>query len=179
MAFAAGKLHCFNVKVVKNVRWRKSGKQNLQLVIIRPLSYRLNKNSRLLYRQSAYLVCTDPELDIEGLLQAYLWRWGIEVNFREEKTVLGCGQAQVWNPTAVEKLPAFITAVYSMLQLADHKTKDNPETLRLPRSKWYPVKNSKKQTTGDIINNFRSQLWAKSAQINFSDFVNLQNTMRR
>jgi hypothetical protein len=26
---------------------------------------------------------------------AYLWRWEIEVNFREEKTLIGCGQSQV------------------------------------------------------------------------------------
>src|SRR5690606_27348127 len=40
-AHAAGKPHCFNVKVIKDVRWRKSGKQNLQLAVIRPLAYRL------------------------------------------------------------------------------------------------------------------------------------------
>lgn len=177
-AFATGKTHCFKVKVVKDIRWRKSSTKNLQLVVIRPLGYRLTKNSKMLYRQPAYLICTDPNLDIGELLQAYLWRWGIEVNFREEKTLLGCGQAQVRNSKAVEKVPAFVTAVYSMIQLADYHTSKAMENLSLPRAKWYPVKAKTKKTTGDIINNCRSQMWAKSAEINFSDFVNLHLNMQ-
>lgn len=178
-AFATGKIHCFNVKVIKHIRWRKSSKKNLQLVVIRPLGYRLTKNSKMLYRKPAYLICTDPDLEIGELLQAYLWRWGIEVNFREEKTLLGCGQAQVRNPIAVEKVPAFITAIYAMIQLADYQTRKSMESLKLPRSKWYPAKTVVKQTTGDIINSLRSQIWAKSTQINFSDFVKLHQKMQR
>lgn len=177
-AHAAGKTHSFNVKVVRNIRWRKAGKKNLQLVVIRPLGYRLTKNSRVFYRKPAYLICTDPDLEIEKLLQGYLWRWGMEVNFREEKTVLGCGQAQVRTPTAVEKVPAFITAVYAMLQLAAHKVSKEQQKHQLPRSKWYPVKNTVSLTTGDIINQFRSQLWAKSMNINFTHFVKLHQTMQ-
>ncbi|WP_040497701.1 hypothetical protein, partial [Fulvivirga imtechensis] len=59
VAYAAGKMHQFNVKVIKDIRWRKAGKQDLQLVVIRPLSYRLTKKSKLLYRRPAYLICTD------------------------------------------------------------------------------------------------------------------------
>ncbi len=177
-AYAAGKSHQFDVKILKNIRWRKAGKQNLQLMVIRPLSYRLTKKSKLLYRQPAYLICTDPQMDTAQLLQAYLWRWGIEVNFREEKTVLGCGEAQVRTSTAVEKVPAFITAVYAMLKLAAHQLASLPANQQLPRSKWYPKKISKKPTTGDIINQFRSQLYAKSIHINFTDFVKLQLRMQ-
>ncbi len=87
-AWAAGKTHDFDVKVVKNVRWRSAGEMNtMQLVVIRPLGYRLTKNSKILYRQPAYLLCTDSNLPLEDLLQAYLWRWEIEVNFRDEKTL--------------------------------------------------------------------------------------------
>lgn len=175
-AYAAGKCHHFNVKVIKNIRWRKAGNQNLQLVVIRPLSYRLTKYSKLLYRRPAYLICTDPQMDTAHLLQAYLWRWGIEVNFREEKTVLGCGQAQVRTAKAVEKVPAFIVAIYAMLQLAAHKS--TPKNNSLPRAKWYPLEHTKKPTTGDIINQVRSQLFAQSLGINFTHFVKLQALMQ-
>lgn len=177
-AYAAGKLHSFNVKVVKDIRWRKAGKQNLQLVVIRPLAYRLTKHSKLLYRMPAYLICTDPNMEIDKLLQAYLWRWGIEVNFREEKTVLGCGQAQVRTKQAVEKVPAFITVVYAMLQLAAYKVSKQQQTLKLPRSKWYPQTKESRQTTGDIINQVRSQMYANSIQMNFTHFVNLHKMMQ-
>ncbi len=97
-------------------------KHNLQLVVIRPLGYRLTKTSKILYREPAYLICTDNNLSIEKLLQDYLWRWEIEVNFREEKTLLGCGQAQVRNPESAESVPAFISAIYALLHLAAYRS---------------------------------------------------------
>lgn len=177
-AWAAGKTHTFHVKVIQNVRWRKAGAKNLQLVIIRPLGYRLTKKSKMLYRHPAYLICSDPSLDTNQLLQAYLWRWEIEVNFRDEKTLMGCGQAQVRNKDAVEKLPAFVVAIYAMLLLASNQVKLNQNQKRLPRAKWYAPKISHRQTTGDMLNIMRSQIWAENTHINFSHFVNLQNGMR-
>lgn len=177
-AFAAGKEHTFNVKVLKDVRWKKAGKQNLQVVAIRPLSYRLTKKSRLLYRQPAYLVCSDAGLEIGQLLQAYLWRWEIEVNFREEKTLFGCGQAQVRTQDPVEKAPSFVVAVYAMAQLAAHKVKVSGNGAMLPRSRWYPANKSNRNTTGDILNAFKSQLWARYMGFNFDHFVKLQTSSR-
>jgi len=177
-AWAAGKTHQFDVKVVKNVRWRKAGKQNLQLVIIRPLSYRLTKGSRLLYRKPAYLICTDAGLTLDKLLQGYLWRWEIEVNFRDEKTLIGCGKTQVRAANPVQKVPAFFVAIYSLIHLAAYKSDKAKSTQSLPASKWYPDKKRNRQTTGDILNNFRTQMWAESTGIKFSNFVNLQNNLR-
>ena len=178
-AWAAGKTHLFSVKVVKNVLWRKAGNKNLQLVVIRPLGYRLTMQSSILYRQPAYLICTDPNLNISQLLQAYLWRWEIEVNFRDEKTLLGCGQAQIRKPIPVEKLPAFIVAVYALLLLAAHKSNSRQIKCELPRAKWYSRKTDQRQTSGDMLNIFRSQIWANNAHINFSHFVNLQLLSKR
>jgi len=177
-AWAAGKTHKFNVKIIDNIRWRKAGEKNLKLVIIRPLAYRLTKNSRLLYRKPAYLICTNTKLELEKLLQAYLWRWEIEVNFREEKSLLGCGQAQVRTKDPVEKVPTFIVAVYSLLQLAAHRVRLSGNDNQLPKAKWYPNKKGKRETTGDLLNSFRSQLLARSMGINFYDFVKMQKRLR-
>jgi len=177
-AWAVGKKHKFKIKRVNGVRWRKAGEQNLQMVVIAPLGYRLSKNSRILYRQPAYLICTDAQLDINQLLQAYLWRWEIEVNFRDEKTLVGCGQAQVRNEYAVEKLPAFTVAVYAMVLLAANQVKLSQNETQLPRAKWYTSKANQRRTTGDLLNTMRSQIWADNVHINFSDFVTLQNRIR-
>ncbi len=177
-AWAAGKTHKFHLKIINNVKWRKAGNKNLKLVIIRPLSYRLTKHSKLLYRQPVYLICTDTELEIQKLLQAYLWRWEIEVNFREEKTLFGCGQAQVRTKDPVEKVPAFIVAVYSLLQLAAHRVRQSGNVNQLPKAKWYQNKKDHRETTGDLLNTFRAQLMARSMDINFYDFVNIQNSLR-
>jgi hypothetical protein len=173
-AWAAGKTHKFDLKIVRDVRWRSAGPQNLTLIVIRPLGYRLSKKSKILYREPAYLICTETNLDIKDILQAYLWRWEIEVDFREEKTLLGCGQAQVRNPNSSESLPAFVAAMYGLLHLASHRATANPNTVLLPRPKWYQKKDTDRITTGDLLNNLRAQLWAKATNLNFSDFVNKQ-----
>lgn len=172
-AWAAGKVHTFDIKVLQNIRWRSAGEKHiLQLVIIRPLGYRLSKSSQILYREPAYLICTDTKMSKEELLQAYLWRWEIEVNFREEKTLLGCGQAQVRNPESCKNVPAFIAAMYGLLHLASFRSLKIPDQKNLPRPKWYQKKPEKRFSTGDIINNLRAELWSKAVDMNFSGFVN-------
>src|ERR1017187_10433983 len=86
--------------------------------VIKPLGYRLRKGSKLLYRQPAFLICTDPHLDLTILLQAYVDRWEIEGNHRDEKSLIGTAQGQVWNPLAVVRLPQFQGAIYSLLLFA-------------------------------------------------------------
>jgi hypothetical protein len=113
-AFAAGKRHTFRVKTLGPVLWKKAGAaQPLRLVVIAPVGYRLRKNSRILYRQPAFLICTDPDLPLDQLLQHYIWRWEIEVNHRDEKQIIGVGEAQVRAAQSVERQPAFAVACYS------------------------------------------------------------------
>lgn len=171
-AWAAGKTHDFKVKVVREVRWRSAGKHHdLQLVVIKPLGYRLTKQSKILYRQPAYLICTDSKLEIEKLLQAYLWRWEIEVNFRDEKTILGCGQAQVRNPQSAKSIPAFTVAMYAFILLASHRSHKLRNESILPKAKWDPVKEHQRMTSSEIINLLRAQLWFKNDKMSFSGFV--------
>lgn len=175
-AWAVGKIHEFDVKIIRNIRWRKTGPMNLQLVVIRPIAYRPTKKSRLLYRQPAYLLCTDSELEPEKLLQAYLWRWGIEVNFKEQKSLLGCGKAQVRKKDPCQKVPAFLTAVYSMILLVSKKNQEES----IPRPLWYSKKKKLQSdcTTGDAINIMKAMNWSFYQNINFSHFVELEKNAR-
>lgn len=178
-AWAAGKPHDFKVKVIKDVRWRSAGEgHDLQLIIIRPLAYRLTKTSKLLYREPAYLICTDNSLSIEELLQAYLWRWEIEVNLRDEKTLLGCGEAQVRNPNSAEKVPAFTVAMYAMIHLAAQKSLKTRDGSILPRAAWDPAKENQRLSTCEITNLLRAQLWARLKGNNFSGFIKNLNRTR-
>lgn len=137
-AYAAGKTHDFQVKTLARVRWHGAGGQhNLRVLVVRPRAYRLGKNGRTLYRQPAYLICTDPGLALEKLLQYYLWRWEIELNFRDEKTLLGAGEAQVRTPSGVEKVPQLKVAAYAFLLLACERfLAHNAGALKRP--KWRP-----------------------------------------
>ena len=108
----------------------------------------------------------------ENLLQAYLWRWEIEVNFRDEKTILGCGEAQVRNPESVKNIPAFITALYAFMLLATHRNRKHPDRPILLRPKWYLVKPEQRLTTSEVINQFRAHLWHNLVDTNFSFMKN-------
>lgn len=141
----------------------------VQLLLIKPLGYRPTRGGRLLYRQPAYLVCTDPQLALQEFLQEFLWRWDIEVNFRDEKTLLGVGQAQVRTEASNQNAPALGVAAYALLLLASVKTYGkNAVPDRLEQAKWYRRKNKDRATTGELINQLRREMWA--AALNSTDF---------
>jgi hypothetical protein len=162
-AFAAGKHHVFEVKSVNPVRWKSTKDKNVLLVVVRPLAYRPRKGAKLMYRNPAYLICSDPQLPLQQLLQAYVWRWEIELNFRDEKSILGVGEAQVRTPAAVENAPAFIVAVYAYLLLAAHSIKADSSCLPLP--KWRERRPAIRYTTQSAIALFRSQFWGSDFEL--------------
>jgi hypothetical protein len=168
-AFAAGKTHTFDVKTVSAVRWKGTGNRDIRLVVVRPLAYRPRKGAKLLYRDPAYLICTDAALPLESLLQAYLWRWEIELNFRDEKTVLGVGKAQVRKQPSVESVPSLAVASYAYLLLAGAATDMGQSAL--PRQKWRPFKKAQRYSTQDMISLFRTQLWRIGLEKNLTHFV--------
>ena len=169
-AFAAGKRHTFEVKTISGIRWRGTGDHDVSLVVVRPLAYRPRKGAKLLYRDPAYLLCTDPNLSLERLLQAYLWRWEIELDFRDEKTVMGVGEARVRTRSSVESVPALLVASYAYLLLAAYS--GNCKALSLPRPKWYPAKPTDRCSTQQMIALFRTQLWGLAINMNKTRFVN-------
>lgn len=170
--WAAGKKHIFNVKIIKSLKWRTAGQgHTFQLVVIRPLGYRLKNGSKVLYRKPAYLICSDNDLDIETLLQAYLWRWEIEVNFRDEKSTNGCGEAQVRNKIAAVKAPQFVVAMHSFIHLADYILNRSTPAMGLPRAKWEQKNSKLRQSTNNILNNFRGCYMFEKLGKSFSDFV--------
>jgi len=169
-AFAAGKTHQFKIKTLAPLRWRPAGKEHdLRLIVIAPLGYKLTKHSRVLYRKAAYLICTDPNASIQELLQAYVWRWDIEVNFRDEKTLLGVGQAQVRHKHSVENVPALAVAAYAMLLTAATQAygpTGKPDSL--PSPKWRRKKRLR-ASTQSLIQHLRHEVWAQA--IRFSSFA--------
>ena len=167
-AYAAGKHYTFQVKTISSVYTQMDKAQKLlRLVVIKPVRYRLTK-TQTDRRAPAFLICTDPNLPLEQVLQYYLWRWDIEVNFRDEKTILGVGQAQVRSEASNQNAPALAVAAYSVLLLAALKTygtAGKPETFKTPR--WYKRTPAQRATTNELRNQLRSELWASALRTNF------------
>jgi len=174
LVFVAGKLHRMSYKTVGPVLWRAAGAQRpLRLVVVAPLAYRLSARSKLLYRRPAYLICTDPTLSPEEILAAYVSRWDIEVNFRDEKSLLGLDEAQVRTPASARLAPTLAVAAYALLLLASTQAfglHGVPATLPLP--KWRLSDPPIRATTAQLMNHLRFELWAPAMKTeNFSDFV--------
>jgi hypothetical protein len=173
--FAAAAVREIPVKLLSTVYWRKAGPDMpLLLVVIEPLGYRLRKGSRLLYRQPAFLICTDPQLDLQTLLQAYIDRWEIECNHRDEKSLIGAAQGHVRNPLAVTRLPQFQIAIYSLLLLASILADGFQRTVTyLPLPKWR--RKSIRPSALDLLNLLRAQIFARQTQdqaaSNIGDFA--------
>jgi len=129
----------------------------VRLLVVAPVGYRTSKNGRKYYRQPAYLLTTDLTTPAAVLLQDDLDRWGIEVNHRDEKEILGVGQAQVWNEQSVSKVPVLLVAMYSWLLLAGlacvgpQRTADYP-----PLPKWR--RGAKRPSCLDLVTRLRQQL---------------------
>lgn len=134
-------------------------------MVIAPIGYRLRKNSKILYRQPAFLICTDPDLPLDQLLQHYIWRWEIEVNHRDEKQIIGVGEAQVRAAQSVDRQPAFAVACYSVLLLADaREARTNPTSASLAPPKWSACGGSPgspplRRSTQKLIRQLRSEVW--------------------
>lgn len=162
-AFAAEKRHEFKIKTLGPVLARITGVETrVRVVVIAPLGYRLKKGGKLLYRQPAYLICTDPDVPLADLVQEYLWRWDIEVNFRDEKCLLGVSEAQVREPEAVRRQPACAVAAYALLLLAAHKTYGADRLPpSVPLAKWRRSEPPRRATTGMLINQLRVELWSR------------------
>jgi hypothetical protein len=162
-AYAAGKLYPFNVKEIAPVRWKHAGgERTLRLVIVRPVGYRLRKGTHKNYRKPAYLISTDLKMPLEELLQAYIWRWEIEVNFRDEKTLLGMGEAQVRTKSSIETLTPFIAAVYAMLLLALEKTGGRNRTLPPPLWQKKQIDKGPRTSTAQAVRELRAAVWGQT-----------------
>jgi len=156
--FAVGEMRDFQVKAFGPIFWSKAGPDKpLLLVVIKPVGYRLRKESKLLYREPAFLICTDPTLDLKTLVQAYIYRWEIEVNHHDEKSIIGVAQAQTRNPQSVDRQPQLQVAAYSLLLLASilaHGFERTEDYLPLPKWRSHPPRPS----TSDLINLLRQQI---------------------
>ncbi len=144
-------------KQVRRVLWRRgAGTRRLRLIVIAPVPYELSQQGRTNYREPAYLLSTDLKTPAVHLIQTYFDRWQIEVNHRDEKDLLGVGQAQVRSRESVPRHPAFAVASYSLSLLAALRTFGPGRTsdyLDLP--KWR--KHSKRPSFLDILTILRKE----------------------
>jgi len=156
--YLGGKRRIVKFKEISGVLWKRgAGQRSLRLLVIAPVPYKLSRYSRTNYRQPAYFLSTDLTTASKLLVQACFDRWQIEVNHRDEKDILGVGQAQVRSQQSVPRQPALAVASYSLLLLAALRSSGPGRTADyLPQPKWRR-NDSKRPSLLDLITLLRSQ----------------------
>ena len=140
------------IKTLAPLRWRPAGGHtNLRLVVIAPLGYRPRKGSRLLYRRPAYLIATDTALSPQPIVQHDVWRWDSEVDFRDQKTLPGLGQARLRHPRSVEAAPRLLVAAYAGLLPAARQAYGPAGFPDAPPPKWRAKRSKPRPSTQDLM----------------------------
>jgi hypothetical protein len=120
------------------------------------------------------LLSTDTYSTVRDLIQSYFDRWQIEVNHRDEKTILSVGQAQVWSPSSVSRQPALTVASYSMLMLAGLRCFGPGRSLSHPAlPKWRP-RNSRASLL-DLLTMLRREII--EASVNHSMYAEMAKNL--
>lgn len=154
--FYGGQWREIEYKTASNVLWQNGTRgKPLRLIVLKPLPY--VRGGKRHYRSPAYILVTSTTAPIEILIQSYLDRWQIEYNHRDEKSVLGVGEAQVRNENSVVKQPAFHVAAYSALLLANVMVyRDKPHSDFGSSPKWR--KPPKRNTCRALVGLLRATL---------------------
>ena len=166
----ADSLTTIRYKHLKRAKWHKAGENKIvQVVVIAPFRYKNKKNGPWRYTAPAYLICTDPNLAVQKFVQYYLWRWDIEVNFRDQKQLFGASHPQVRCPHSVASV---CIAAYGGLLVAALRVfgfTSVPLVVSVP--KWRRRKRTARPTTNDLLSQVKHEATARSlASANFSGF---------
>jgi hypothetical protein len=159
--FHGSRFRKIRFKEVGQVLWQRGGRRRLlRLFVLAPTRYRKTKGGSFYYREKAYLLCDDNQLPAQVLLQAYFDRWQIEINHRDEKSILGLGQAQVWADLSVPRVPALMVATYSLMLLSVLETHGPKRTVDYePLPKWRDT--ARRPSCQDAVTLLRKQIEAR------------------
>jgi hypothetical protein len=159
--FHGGRYRRVRFKEVSQLLWQRGGgRRLLRLFVLAPTPYRKTKAGQFYYRQKAYLLCDDNQLAAKDLLQAYFDRWEIEINHRDEKSILGVGHPQVWADLSVPRVPALMVATYSLMLLSALETYGPKRTAAYePLPKWRTA--ARRPSCQDLVTLLRKQIEAK------------------
>lgn len=150
--YYGGDWRTMRYKEVNRVLWQRGTKKKLlRLLVLAPLPY--VRGGRRNYRDPAYLLTTDLEAPVNLLIQSYLDHWQIEYNHRDEKSIIGVGEAQVRNERSVGKQPGLHVAAYAALLLASILTygdKHSEEFGETPGWRRKPRRNTCRALVGQL-----------------------------
>jgi hypothetical protein len=105
------------------------------------------------------LLCTDPAVAPEQILEWFVRRWQLEVTFEEARRHLGVGTQRQWSDQAIGRTTPALLGLFSLVTLFAHRRLARPPaTVR--QAAWYP---KALPTFVDALALLRRELWVHQA----------------
>ncbi len=105
--------------------------------------------------QPQALLCTDPQVAPDQVIQWFVLRWQLEVTFQEVRAHLGVETQRQWSDLAIARTTPVLLGLFSWVTLTAHLLQETaPISIR--HTAWYP---KPLPTFSDAIAQVRQQLW--------------------
>lgn len=101
------------------------------------------------------LLCTDPALEAQQIVEWFVLRWQLEVTFHEVRAHLGVETQRPWSDLAIQRTTPVLLGLFSLVTLLAHELLQG-DTLPVRQATWYtkPL-----PTFGDTLALVRRELW--------------------
>jgi DDE superfamily endonuclease len=128
--------------------WRHAGLPVLPIrwVLLRDPQHRFDPQA---------LLCTDPARDPLQIIRWFVWRWQVEVTFREVRDHLGVETQRQWSDRAIARTTPCLLALFSMVILLAARL-DRRARSTVCTDAWY---RKPRPTFADTLAAVRRQFW--------------------
>jgi hypothetical protein len=123
-----------------------------------PIRWVLVRDPRGKFATQAFL-CTNLAADPVQIVSWFVWRWQLEVTFREVRAHLGVETQRPWSDRAIARTTPVLLGLFSLVTLLAHDLHCRGSTVLCHQSAWYY---KPQPTFVDALALVRAHLWAHS-----------------
>jgi hypothetical protein len=116
----------------KTAVWYHTGQPPL------PIRWVLVRDPKQIFKTQA-LLCTDPSVPAEQIVQWFVRRWQVEVTFHEVRTHLGVETQRQWADLSILRITPALLGLFSVVTLLAH-LHARKQKLPVQPAAWYPKK---------------------------------------
>jgi hypothetical protein len=150
-----------------SVRWHGRGRRQVELATGQAVWYHAGRDPVpirwVLVRdpqgefETRALLCTEPRMSAQRIVELYTRRWQVEVTFEEVRAHLGVETQRQWNDRAIARTTPVLLGLFSVVTLLAHQRyQASSEALTVRTAAWY----AKEQVTfADALACVRDHLW--------------------
>ena len=113
----------------KTAVWFHSGQSPL------PIRWVIVRDPKKIFKTQA-LLCTDPNVSAEQIIQWFVRRWQVEVTFHEVRTHLGVETQRQWADLSILRITPALLSLFSVVTLLAH-VHAQKQKLPVQQTAWY------------------------------------------